>query len=301
VLQAIADGFMSGAIIALGAIGLTLTMGILRFANFAHAELVTAGAYIALAVLWLTGAFMGPIGPFSFGVPMLLAMVVAMVGTSILALAIDHLVFRRLRDRSGHMTLVFGSFGVSLVVRMIILLIFGGAATYYTNELQIAMRVVPGLRIMPDQLFVLGLTIVIVVALHVFLQRTRLGLSMRALAENPELTRVNGVDTKQVIRWTWIIGASLATIAGVFYGLTIQLRPEIGFHLILPLFAAAILGGTGSVFGAVIGGLIVGMAESLSVLFIPAGYKLAVPFLILLLVLYLKPTGLFSGSAGGAK
>jgi len=292
---------MSGAIIALGAIGLTLTMGILRFANFAHAELVTAGAYIALAVLWLTGAFMGPIGPFSFGVPMLLAMVVAMVGTSILALAIDHLVFRRLRDRSGHMTLVFGSFGVSLVVRMIILLIFGGAATYYTNELQIAMRVVPGLRIMPDQLFVLGLTIVIVVALHVFLQRTRLGLSMRALAENPELTRVNGVDTKQVIRWTWIIGASLATIAGVFYGLTIQLRPEIGFHLILPLFAAAILGGTGSVFGAVIGGLIVGMAESLSVLFIPAGYKLAVPFLILLLVLYLKPTGLFSGSAGGAK
>ncbi|MCR9137641.1 MAG: branched-chain amino acid ABC transporter permease [Alphaproteobacteria bacterium] len=292
---------MSGAIIALGAIGLTLTMGILRFANFAHAELVTAGAYIALAVLWLTGAFMGPIGPFSFGIPMLLAMVVAMAGTSVLALTIDHLVFRRLRDRSGHMTLVFGSFGVSLVVRMIILLIFGGAATYYSNELQIAMRVVPGLRIMPDQLFVLGLTVVIVVALHFFLQRTRLGLSMRALAENPELTRVNGVDTNRVIRWTWIIGASLATIAGVFYGLTIQLRPEIGFHLILPLFAAAILGGTGNVIGAVIGGLIVGMAESLSVLFIPAGYKLAVPFLILLLVLYLKPTGLFSGSAGGAK
>lgn len=292
---------MSGAIIALGAIGLTLTMGILRFANFAHAELVTAGAYIALAVLWLTGAFMGPIGPLSFGVPMLLAMVVAMAGTSILALTIDYLVFRRLRDRSGHMTLVFGSFGVSLVVRMIILLIFGGAATYYSNELQIAMRVVPGLRIMPDQLFVLGLTIVIVIALHFFLQRTRLGLSMRALAENPELTRVNGVDTNQVIRWTWIIGASLATIAGVFYGLTIQLRPEIGFHLILPLFAAAILGGTGNVFGAVIGGLIVGMAESLSVLFIPSGYKLAVPFVILLLVLYLKPTGLFSGSAGGAK
>lgn len=300
-LQAIADGFMSGAIIALGAIGLTLTMGILRFANFAHAELVTAGAYIALAILWLTGAFMGPIGPFSFGVPLLLALVVAMVLTSVLALAIDHLVFRRLRGRSGHMTLVFGSFGVSLVVRMIILLLFGGAATYYSSELQIATRVVPGLRIMPDQLFVLGLTVVIVVALHFFLQRTRLGLSMRALAENPELTRVNGVDIDSVIRWTWVIGASLAAVAGVFYGLTVQLRPEIGFHLILPLFAAAILGGTGNVIGAVVGGLIVGMAESLSVLFIPSGYKLAVPFLILLVVLYLKPTGLFSGSAGGAK
>lgn len=300
-LQAIADGILSGSIIALGAIGLTLTMGILRFANFAHAELVTWGAYMALGVLALTGAFMGPLEPFSFGVPLIMATLVAMVLTAALALAIDWLVYRPLRGRANHLTLVFGSFGVSLLVRMIILLIFGGGAQYYSNTLQIAIPVAPGLRILPDQVFTLGLTAVIVVALHLFLQKTRLGLAMRALAENPELARVNGIDTKVVVRWTWIIGASLAAVSGVLYGLTVQLRPEIGFHLLLPLFAAAILGGVGNVFGAVIGGLIVGLAESLSVLVIPAGYKLAVPFMILLLVLYIRPTGIFAGTVGGAK
>ncbi len=244
---------------------------------------------------------MGPIAPFSFGVPLLLAIVGAAVLTSALALAIDWLVYRPLRGRSNHLTLVFGSFGVSLLVRMVILLIFGGSAQYYATALQISIPVVPGLRILPDQVFTLGLTILIVVALHFFLQKTRLGLSMRALAENPELSRVNGIDTRVVVRWTWVIGASLATVAGVLYGLTIQLRPEIGFHLLLPLFAAVILGGVGNVFGAVVGGLIIGMAESLSVLIVPAGYKMAVPFLILLLVLYVRPTGIFPGTVGGVK
>lgn len=300
-LQALADGILTGSIIALGAIGLTLTMGILRFANFAHAELVTWGAYMALGVLSLTGAFMGPIGPLSFGVPLILATAVAAGLTVLLALAIDWLVYRPLRGRANHLTLVFGSFGVSLLVRMVVLLIFGGAAQYYSTTLQIAIPVAPGLRILPDQVFTLALAVVIVVALHLFLQRTRLGLSMRALAENPELARVNGLDTRLVVRWTWVIGATLATLAGVLYGLTVQLRPEIGFHLLLPLFAAVILGGVGNVFGAVIGGLIVGLAESLAVLVVPSGYKMAVPFVILLTVLYLRPTGIFAGSVGGLK
>ncbi|WP_051469681.1 branched-chain amino acid ABC transporter permease [Chelativorans sp. J32] len=300
-LQALADGILSGSIIALGAIGLTLTMGILRFANFAHAELVTWGAYMALAVLGLTGAFLGPIAPFSFGIPLIFATLVAAVLTSLLALAIDWLVYRPLRQHTNHLTIVFGSFGVSLLVRMVILLIFGGAAQYYSRTLQIAVPVLPGMRILPDQLFTLGITAIIVVGLHFFLQKTRLGLAMRALAENPELARVNGLDTRVVVRWTWVIGASLATVAGVLYGLTVQLRPEIGFHLILPLFAAVILGGVGNVFGAVIGGLIVGLAESFAVLIVPAGYKMAVPFIILLAVLYLRPTGIFAGSVGGAK
>lgn len=296
-LQALADGFFSGAIIALGAIGLTLTMGILRFANFAHAELITWGAYMALAVLMLTGPFLPALKPMSFGLPLILATGVAAALTAALALAIDALVYRPLRARGGHMTLVFASFGVSLVVRMVVLLIFGGAATYYAHTLQIAVRVAPGLRVMPDQAFVLGLTLVLVVALHLFLQRTRLGLAMRALSEDPELTAVHGIDPARVIRWTWVIGASLAAVAGVLYGLTVQLRPEIGFHLILPLFAAAILGGVGNVWGAVVGGFVVGLAESLSVLVIPPGYKPAVPFLILLAVLALRPTGIFPGVA----
>ena len=300
-LQALADGILSGAIIALGAIGLTLTMGILRFANFAHAELITWGAYMALALAVLFAPLGGSIGPFSFGLPLILATIVAAGLTSLLALAIDALVFQPLRGRGDHLTLVFASFGVSLLVRMAILLIFGGAATYYSNTLQIAIPVAPGLRLMPDQVFALGLTAVLVVALHFFLQRTRLGLSMRALAENPDLTRVNGISTARVIRWTWVIGASLAAIAGVLYGLTVQLRPEIGFHLILPLFAAAILGGVGNIGGAVVGAMVIGLAEAFAVFILPPGYKMAIPFLILLAVLYFRPTGIFAGTVRGAK
>ncbi|HET8728928.1 MAG TPA: branched-chain amino acid ABC transporter permease [Alphaproteobacteria bacterium] len=300
-LQAIADGLLTGAIISLGAIGLTLTMGILRFANFAHAELITWGAYMALGVIGTVGMTASPIGPLSFGWPLIGATAVAAALTIALAMVIDWLVFRPLRGKANHLTLVFASFGIALLVRNAILMFFGGRAQYYSNELQIAIPVAPNLRLMPDQIFVFALTAVIVVAIHLFLQRTRLGLAMRAVSENPDLARVNGIDTRVVVRWTWIIGGSLAAIAGVLYGVTVQLRPEIGFYLLLPLFAAAIIGGVGNVFGAVIGGLIVGLAESLSVFVVPTGYKLAIPFVILLIVLYLRPTGLFAGTSGGGR
>ena len=113
------------------------------------------------------------------------------------------------------------------------------------------------------------------------------------MSENPDLSRVAGVNVSSIINWVWIIGASLASVAGVLYGLTVQLRPELGFALILPLFAAAILGGAGSLYGAVIGGLIVGLSENLSVMIIPTTYKPAVPFLLILAILYFRPEGLF--------
>jgi len=300
-LQTIADGLLNGAIIALGAIGLTLTMGILRFANFAHAELITWGAYVALAVVAALPPLGGALAPLSFGLPLLIGLVVAMVASSALALAADAAVFRPLRARrSDPMTLVFASFGMALLVRMAVLLLFGGSARYYSTELTFAVEVLPGLLLLPDQLFTFALTAALWLALLLFLQRTTLGLSMRALAENPDLTRVNGIDVAVVTRWTWIIGGSMAAIAGVLYGLSVQLRPEIGFHLILPLFTAAILGGLGNVTGALAGGMIVGLAESLAVLVIPPEYKPAVPFLILLAVLFVRPGGLF-GAIGGAR
>ena len=146
---------------------------------------------------------------------------------------------------------------------------------------------------MPDQVFLLGLTILVVVSLHLFLTRSRTGISMRAVSENPDLARVSGVNVANIVRWVWIIGASGAAVAGLMYGLTVQLRPELGFSLILPLFAAAILGGSGSLYGAVIGGLVVGLSENLSVMIIPTTYKPAVPFLLILAILYFRPQGLF--------
>lgn len=297
--QAIADGFLTGAVLALGALGASLSLQILRFANFSHAELLTWGGYIALT--FTTFATVGTsIGPLSFGWQLLLAVLIAGAATGMVALAVDRLVFRPLRARHAHnLTMVFASFGVALILRNLVLLLCGPDAHYYSEELQIAIEVLPGVRLLPDQVFVLVLTMVLVCALHLVLRFSRLGMAMRAMAESPGLARVCGIETEKAIRWTWIVSGMLAAAGGVFLGLTVQLRPEMGFNLLLAIFTAAILGGSGSLFGAVIGGLAVGLAENLSLLVIPSGYKPAVPFVLLMLVLYFRPQGLF-GSADNA-
>ena len=304
-LQLIANGVIIGSVIALGAIGLTLAYSILRFANFAHGEYLTWGAYLAWTALLGFVAVMGPmtpIEPFSFGWPLLLSLVLAAVATAALALALDALLFRRLRRRGSAITLIMASFGAALVLRNMLQFIYGAVPEYYSREIQVAIRLVPrdvlgGLRVTPDQLLVLGLTVVLVIALHLFLTRTTLGKAMRATSLNPQLASVTGIDVDRVIRATWIIGAVLAAVAGVFSGLTVQLRPQLGFDLLLPLFAAAILGGIGSVYGAVAGGLIVGLAESLSVPLVGAEYRAATAFVVLIAILLLRPTGLFGEKA----
>ena len=295
--QALVDGLLTGGILSLGAIGYSLCSQILRFSNFSHSELLTWGAYIALMVV---GSLpLGtPLAPFSFGWPFLVAVLVACVFTGILAIGVDALVFRRLRAiGAARLTLVFASFGVALALRHAVLFFWGGNAQYYGRSLTMAVEVLPGVRMLPDQIFVLGLTVVLVVVLHLFLSRSRSGIAMRAMADNPALSRASGIDVEAVIRWTWMLSGALAALAGIFAGLTVQLRPELGFNMLLAIFAAAILGGSGNLFGAVLGGLIVGLAESLSTLVLPTGYKGAVPFVLLLLVLSLRPQGLFSKSS----
>ncbi len=300
-LQILADGLIIGSVVSLGAIGLSLTFSILRFANFGHGELLAWGAYVALSALAVFAALAGgahPIAPFSFGWPLLAALAVAALAVSLLALALDSALFKRLR-RQGAITLVIASFGAALALRNLLLFIYGGVPEYYSQELQIAIALIPrriagGLRITPDQLFVLGLTVVTVVGVHLFLSRSTLGRAMRATAMNPQLARVAGIDPERVLRATWVIGAMLAAVAGVFAGLTVQLRPTLGLDLLLPLFAAVILGGIGSVWGAVLGGLIVGVAESAAVHVVGAEYRAAAAFAVLILILLVRPTGLFA-------
>ena len=291
--QALADGILTGAIIALGAIGVTFTLGIMRFANFAHSELLTWGAYVALVVV----AFAGPgtpTGPLSFGWQLLAAALIAAALTGLAAWVIDALVFRRLRRRGAvPLTMVFAAFGAALVMRHVVVLIFGHESHYYTRELQMAVELLPGVRMLPDQLFIVGLALAAMIALHAFLAWSRTGIAMRAMAESPALAQVCGIEVDAVVRLTWIISGALAAFAGVSTGLTPQLHPEIGFNLLLSLFAAAILGGTGSLAGAVIGGFLVGLAENLSLLVISPGYKGAMPFLLLLLILLVRPQGIF--------
>jgi branched-chain amino acid transport system permease protein len=303
-LQLVADGLIVGSVISLGAVGLTLTYSLLRFANFGHGELLTWGAYLTLAFLGLllAGAEMVPIEPFSFGWPLLAALLLALPATAAIALAVDWALFRRLARHGSAITLVIASFGAALALRNLVQFIWGTLPEYYTREIQIAIRFVPrdvlgGLRITPDQLLVLGLTAATVVALHLFLTYATLGRAMRATAMNPSLARLAGADVAKVARATWVIGAVLACIAGVFAGLTGQIRPMLGFDLLLPLFAAAILGGIGNVWGAVIGGLIVGLAESFTVPLLGAEYRAAGSFAVLIAILLLRPTGLFGARA----
>ncbi|MCD6672555.1 MAG: branched-chain amino acid ABC transporter permease [Burkholderiaceae bacterium] len=291
--QAIADGILGGAIISLGALGILLTLQILRFANFAHSELLTWGAYIALTMTHVMAAG-DPIGPLSFGWQFVAAIAVAGLATAVLATVIDNWVFRRLRSRAASpLTLVFAAFGVALVVRNLVLLFWGPEAHHYSNELQIAVEILPGVRVLPDQIVVLGLALTLVIFMYVFLRYSRFGTAMRAMAESPSLAKACGVPVASIIRSTWIVVGLLSAAAGAFLGLTSQIRPDMGFNLLLSMFTAVILGGISSLSGAIVGGLIVGLAENLSALVISTGYKQAVSFAVLIAILFFRPQGLF--------
>jgi len=225
------------------------------------------------------------------------ALVLAVLVTGGVALLLDWLLFRRLRRHGSAIVLVIASFGASLALRNLIAFGFGPQPDYFTRDLQMSIELLPGLRVTPDQLAVLMLTALLVVALHFFLSRTTLGRAMRATAENPALATLVGIDVRAVVRWTWLIGGGLAAIAGIFLGLTVQVRPSMGFDLLLPLFAAAILGGIGSPYGAVLGGLLIGLAESLSVPLVGSEYRQAVGFLVMLAMLLWRPQGLLGERA----
>jgi branched-chain amino acid transport system permease protein len=285
-----------GALIGLGAIGVTLTYSILRFANFAHGEFLAWGTYLTLALATGLAAMLGEtetIGQLSFGWPVIAAGVIAAVLTGFLALALDRILFAKLRAQGSAIVMVMASFGASMALRSLLEFLFTSQPAYFSRDIQIALPVAFGIRLTPDQIFLLGLTAVLVLAMERFMALSPIGRAMRAVSENPVLARVAGVDVERAIRATWMIGGALACAAGIMLGITIQIRPFMGFDLLLPLFAAAILGGIGSVPGAVLGGLIVGLAEAAAVEVVGADYRAAIAFLILIAVLLVRPSGLF--------
>jgi branched-chain amino acid transport system permease protein len=300
-LQFLVDGLIAGSTIALGAVGVTLTYSILRFANFAHGEFISWGCYLTLLLAGVIGACstssIDAIGPLSVGWNVIAASVLAMALTGLIAIALDAVLFRPLRDRGKSITAVMASFGASMALRALIELLFSSRPAYLSRDLQIAIPIGAGLRITPDQIALLAVTAVVVVALYGLLNHTGMGRSMRAVGENLSLARVVGIDVAHVIRLTWFIGGALACASGVMLGLVVQIRPSSGADLLLSLFAAAILGGVGSVPGALIGGLIVGLSEAATVQLIGAEWRAAVAFLVLIGVLLVRPNGLFGQAA----
>ena len=206
---------------------------------------------------------------------------------------IDRVLFRRFRTRAPIISLI-SSFGAALILRSLIQIIWGTGTHLYSSQLVLAQRFA-GIRYKWDQLGIILVTLGVVVALQLFLQRTKVGKAMRAMADNPTLARLSGIDTERVILWTWLIGGGLAALAGVFLAMDTRLQPEMGWFLLLACFAAAILGGIGKPMGAIAGGYIIGIMMELSTVVLPTEYSPVVPFAILVLLLLVRPTGLFAG------
>ena len=284
-------GLVLGSIYALGAIGLSLTFGILRFANFAHGETMTLGAYFAWTLVQFTGWHPLAVLP------------IAMVLTVLVVLGIDKGFYKPLRA-SPTIMLMIASFGMMLMVRSVVQFVWGVQIKAMVPGIQMPIVMFDWLRISPKHVTIVISAFVLMFAVHYLLIHTKIGKAMRAMADSPELARLTGINTEHVITATWIIGAALAAAAGILLAVDTHVETMMGFKLLLPIFAATILGGIGRPYGAVAGGLVIGLAEELSSYpwigiepLLNPGYKAGVAFAIMVAMLIWRPSGLFRGRA----
>ncbi|MDP2122416.1 MAG: branched-chain amino acid ABC transporter permease [Hoeflea sp.] len=282
-------GLAIGSVYALGAVGISMIFGILRFAHFAHGDLMTIGGYGVLTAVWFIPAH--PLLLLPFGIALAI----------VSALAVDQFFYKPLRKLPTIYT-VIASFGVALIFRSLAQLFWSSGNQVFISGVRMPVVLFDTFRISELHMQVISLTIIIAVALHYFLTRSKLGRAMRAVSDEPELAAVAGLDTERVVRWTWVIGASLAAIAGVFAGMDTSMHPNLGWNLLLAMFAAAVLGGIGKPMGAIAGGFIIGIAEETVTYtwfsdeaFISPSYKSAVAFFIMVALLLFRPQGLFKG------
>ncbi len=319
--DAFAVGMVTGSILALGAIGLTLIFGILKFAHFAHGDSMMLAGYFAFFALtgkvvgertdvelpWSLNNLPGATshipwpgeGEFSFGYGLLIAMVVAAVVMAAVFVGLDRLVYRPLRRRrSGIVIFAIASLGIAISMRSLMLMFWASSPRFYAPGIRPTTDLPFDVRIVTDQIFIFFAAMVLAALVYLLLFRTKLGKAMRAMSDNPDLAQVSGINTDQIVTWTWLIGGSLVAVAGVLLALQAQLKPELGFVLLLPLFAATILGGIGSPQGAFVGAMIVGISQEVFAVVGPdiglsSGYKFSVAFVILILILLVRPRGLF--------
>jgi len=282
-------GIVLGCIYALGAIGISLIFSILRFANFAHGATLTLGTYITLSLVHLTGAHP------------LLVMPVAMAFTAAIMVGVDRAFYKPFRA-SPKIILVIASFGMMLMIRSAVQFFWGVQLQVMVPGIAKPWVLLDSLRILPKHVLIVGATAVLMVAMHLLMTRTKIGKAMRATSDSPELASITGIDTEAVVRMTWIVSAALATAAGVFLALDTHVETMMGFKMLLPMFAAAILGGIGRPYGAIAGGLVIGIAEEISAYpwigttpLLSPGYKAGVAFAIMVLMLVFRPQGIFRG------
>ena len=312
-----------GSQLALGAIGVTLIYGILRFANFAYGDLMAFGTMFTILITWYFQSVGISFGPLPTA---LLALPFAIIITILFSLVIDKLVFSYYRiKKSPPVTIAMVSIGVMFVINAIVRIIIGPFDRRFfdgekfiikANEFKEMTGLSEGLSIKSTQVLTLVITIIVVSILFWFLNKSKTGKSMRAFSDNEDLALLSGISPSRVVMITWTIAAILATIAGVLYGLDKSFKPFTYFNNLLPIFAAAIVGGIGNPVGAFLGGYVIAFSEIIItyaykkffmyilpeslepntlIQLLSTDYKFAVSFTILVFVLLFRPTGIFKG------
>ena len=318
-------GLAYGSQLALGALGVTLIYSVLRFSNFAHGETMSFGAMITIMVTWLLQSNGIGIAPLPTA---LLALPVGILATIVLCLISDRMVYRYYREQKATpVTYLIVSVGVMFITGGLIRFIIGPNDQLFGDGTRFIMKarafkqmtgLNEGLAIKTSQGVTVITAVIVVAAVFWFLNRTRTGKSMRAFSDNEDLALLSGINPDRVVMIAWIITAALATIAGTLYGLDKSYKPFVYLQLLLPIFAAAIVGGVGSPVGAIAGGFVIAFSELIItfaykrvvtyllpesmgpeglVQFLSTDYKFAVSFVILVIVLLVKPTGIFSGKS----
>ncbi|MBT6522662.1 MAG: branched-chain amino acid ABC transporter permease [Rhodobacteraceae bacterium] len=314
-----------GSQLALGALGVTLIYGILRFSNFAHGDTMAFGAMVTILVTWLFQGWGISLGPLPTA---LLAIPFGIAATAALLLTTDRLVYRFYRQqKAAPVILVIVSMGVMFVMNGLVRFIIGPNDQRFSDgerfiisarEFKKLTGLSEGLAFKTTQGITIVTAVIVVVALFWFLNRTRTGKSMRAFSDNEDLALLSGINPDRVVMVTWLIVAGLAATAGALYGLDKSFKPFIYLQLLLPIFAAAVVGGLGNPLGAIAGGFVIAFSEVLItyplkkvlgyllpdrfepdtlVQLLSTDYKFAVSFTILIIVLLFRPTGLFKGKS----
>jgi branched-chain amino acid transport system permease protein len=290
-LEQVINGLILGGIYALIAVGYTMVYGIIQLINFAHGEIFMFGAYFAF--LCVT----------TFGLPFWVALPISMLLCATMGMLIDFIAYRPLRN-APRLSALITAIGISLVLQNLARMIWGAewrvfpSATIPTFLTENSIPLPGGAQLLFRDMFILVLAVILMVGLNLIIYLTKIGKAMRACAQDKVAAHLMGINTNWVILVTFAIGSALGAVAGVMVGVREVIEPTMGYYKGVAAFAAAVLGGIGNITGAMLGGLLLGIAETLGAGYISSGYRLAIAYIIMILVIIFRPSGLLGKSTG---
>ena len=283
IVQQIFDGITLGIVYALIAVGYSLVFGVLRLVNFSHGSTYAFGAHIAMVVV------------VSLGFGLIWGLIASIIATGILTMLVDKITLQPLRKKkSKGISALITTIGVSYIIQNSLMIIFGSRSKPFPKVFDFGNFYIGNILIKSTQLGIVVVSIILLLILTYIVQKTKVGLAMRAVQQNSKAAHLMGIEVNRVITFTFFLGGASAAVAGTLISGYYQVvNPQMGFLAGLKAFSAAVLGGIGVLHGSVVGGLLVGLAESLTAFYVGGGYRDAVAFIVLVIVLVFRPHGLF--------